>query len=166
MATKITLRGDTKANWVSVNPILSAREMVIETDTNRTKIGDGISTYTELSYSTSGVYPKTYKARLSQTGTYAPTAVVIENTLGNIVLSRTNSGQYKLTLLNGFPINTFITFSPQNQGAEYNFSVGRLNSSEITLYSSLTTISGDSFIFTDADELIEYGIIEIIVLDQ
>ena len=39
MAYKILLRGDTKANWESVNPILSAREMVIETDTNRTKIG-------------------------------------------------------------------------------------------------------------------------------
>ena len=49
MADKILLRGDTKANWESVNPILSAKEMVIETDTNRTKIGgDGVKTYTLL----------------------------------------------------------------------------------------------------------------------
>ena len=54
MATKITLRGDTRANWESVNPILSAREMVIETDTNRTKIGDGVKTYTQLGYASNG----------------------------------------------------------------------------------------------------------------
>lgn len=54
MADKILLRGDSKANWESVNPILSAREMVIETDTNRTKIGDGVKTYTLLPYSSDG----------------------------------------------------------------------------------------------------------------
>lgn len=39
--TRFQLRGDTKANWLSVNPILAKNEPAIETDTNRFKIGDG-----------------------------------------------------------------------------------------------------------------------------
>ena len=48
--TRFQLRGDTKANWLSVNPILAKNEPAIETDTNRFKIGDGVSTYSQLSY--------------------------------------------------------------------------------------------------------------------
>lgn len=47
---KIQLRHDTKANWETVNPVLLQGEVAIETDTNRTKIGNGTSTYTELGY--------------------------------------------------------------------------------------------------------------------
>ena len=50
MADKILLRGDSKANWVSVNPVLSNRETVVETDTLKFKIGNGVSTYTQLPY--------------------------------------------------------------------------------------------------------------------
>ena len=53
MAIKIQLRGDTKANWETVNPILAEREMVIEIDTNRTKIGNGTDNYNDLPYSDS-----------------------------------------------------------------------------------------------------------------
>lgn len=53
MAVKIQLRGDTKANWETVNPVLAEREMVIETDTNRTKIGNGTNNYIDLPYSDS-----------------------------------------------------------------------------------------------------------------
>ena len=48
--TRFQLRGDTKANWLSVNPILAKNEPAIETDTKRFKIGDGVSTYSQLSY--------------------------------------------------------------------------------------------------------------------
>jgi len=53
MATKIQLRGDTLVNWTSVNPILSEREIVIETDSNKIKIGDGVHHYLDLSYASS-----------------------------------------------------------------------------------------------------------------
>ena len=56
-ATTIQLRGDTAANWTSYNPVLHAREMGIETDTLKLKIGDGSSAWTSLSYVTSD-YPK------------------------------------------------------------------------------------------------------------
>lgn len=45
MATRIQLRRDTAANWVSANPILRPGEIGIETDTLKFKIGNG-STWT------------------------------------------------------------------------------------------------------------------------
>jgi hypothetical protein len=51
MATRIQLRGDTAANWASVNPILAEREFALETDTNKYKIGDGVTYWTGLTYS-------------------------------------------------------------------------------------------------------------------
>lgn len=50
MATKIQLRGDTAANWTSVNPTLASREAAVETDTKLLKIGDGVNTWANLSY--------------------------------------------------------------------------------------------------------------------
>jgi len=47
---KIQLRGDTAANWASVNPILSEREFALETDTLKYKIGNGILAWNSLPY--------------------------------------------------------------------------------------------------------------------
>ena len=52
MATKIQVRRDTAANWQSANPILSAGEPALETDTNITKYGDGATHYKDLPSST------------------------------------------------------------------------------------------------------------------
>ena len=82
MATKITLRGDTKANWESVNPILSAREMVIETDTNRTKIGDGVKTYTQLDYSIADNLYKTFLCDITVTSSTVTFSTPIVNEIG------------------------------------------------------------------------------------
>ena len=51
MATKIQLRRDTAANWIAANPILSAGEPALETDTNKVKYGDGITSWNALQYS-------------------------------------------------------------------------------------------------------------------
>ena len=50
MATRIQLRRDISANWVSNNPILAEGEIGIEIDTNKLKIGNGISTWNILNY--------------------------------------------------------------------------------------------------------------------
>ena len=47
---QFALRGDTLARWTQFNPILADREMVLETDTNQFKIGNGVSTYSQLPY--------------------------------------------------------------------------------------------------------------------
>ena len=48
MAIRIQLRRDTAANWVSSNPTLRAGEVGIETDTLKFKIGNGSSTWTQI----------------------------------------------------------------------------------------------------------------------
>lgn len=50
MTTRIQLRGDTAANWASSNPVLAAREMALEMDTQRFKVGDGTTVWNSLSY--------------------------------------------------------------------------------------------------------------------
>lgn len=40
----------TAAVWTSVNPVLLQGEKGLETDTGKTKMGDGVSTWTALSY--------------------------------------------------------------------------------------------------------------------
>jgi hypothetical protein len=44
------LRGDTLARWNIFNPVLAAREFVLETDTGQFKIGNGVDTYDDLPY--------------------------------------------------------------------------------------------------------------------
>lgn len=47
---QLKLRGDTAANWTSVNPTLLANELGRETDTGKIKIGDGTTAWTSLAY--------------------------------------------------------------------------------------------------------------------
>jgi hypothetical protein len=48
--TRIQIRRDTAANWVSTNPTLSAGEMGFETDTGKFKFGTGSAAWTALPY--------------------------------------------------------------------------------------------------------------------
>lgn len=50
MATRIELRTDTEANWISVNPVLSLGEVGIATDQNAIKLGDGTTNWNDLPY--------------------------------------------------------------------------------------------------------------------
>lgn len=47
----IQLRGDTAANWASVNPVLKIDEPGREQDTGKVKIGDGVTHWNDLGYS-------------------------------------------------------------------------------------------------------------------
>ena len=48
MTTRIKLRRDTAANWLTANPILAAGEPGLETDTGKIKYGDGVTAYADL----------------------------------------------------------------------------------------------------------------------
>jgi len=50
MAVQIQLRGGTLAEWTAANPIIAIREMVLETDTDKFKIGNGVHNYLDLPY--------------------------------------------------------------------------------------------------------------------
>ena len=52
MTTRIKLRRDTAANWTSQNPVLALGEPGYDTTNNKIKIGNGTSTWTQLSYLT------------------------------------------------------------------------------------------------------------------
>ncbi len=121
---------DTAANWAFNNPILEAGQIGVESDvrngvqtgTAQAKFGDGVSRWNSLSYwqptslqlsqtqltnlattgTTNGV--KVYRALLTQTGTDAPVATVLENTLGGtVVWTYNNDGTYIGTLAGAFP---------------------------------------------------------------
>jgi hypothetical protein len=48
MAVRIQLRRDTAANWTSNNPVLREGEIGIETDTFKMKVGNGSSTWAQI----------------------------------------------------------------------------------------------------------------------
>ena len=60
------LRGDTLARWTAFNPVLADRELVIETDTGKLKIGDGVSAYVDLPYNVA-------EGPTGPSGTFGPT---------------------------------------------------------------------------------------------
>jgi hypothetical protein len=50
VAVQIKLRRGTLSEWSSLNPILVNGEIVVETDTQQVKIGNGVSQYSLLPY--------------------------------------------------------------------------------------------------------------------
>lgn len=50
MAVLMQQTGDTAANWASNNPVLASRQLGVETDTGKFKIGDGVTHWTTLGY--------------------------------------------------------------------------------------------------------------------
>ena len=55
VAYRFLTRGGTAANLATVNAVPLARELVVETDTGKVKLGDGVTPYNELPYIQSGI---------------------------------------------------------------------------------------------------------------
>ena len=75
--TTIKLRRGTSAQWASANPVLAAGEIGLETDTLRTKYGNGSQTWTNLSYSVadaSGTSSVDWTSVLNKPATFPPSA--------------------------------------------------------------------------------------------
>lgn len=51
MAVQIQLRRGSAAEWSSVNPVIAQGEFVLELDTGRFKLGNGVSRWNDLNYS-------------------------------------------------------------------------------------------------------------------
>ena len=73
---------------------------------SNTKVEQNVIVYSPTS--PGGSYKK-YVALLTQTGTNAPVATVLENTIGNIVWTRNSAGSYLGTLIEAFSVKTTIT---------------------------------------------------------
>jgi hypothetical protein len=75
--TVIKLRRGTASQWTTANPTLAAGEIGLETDTLRTKYGNGSSTWTALSYSVadaSGTSSVDWTSVLNKPATFTPSA--------------------------------------------------------------------------------------------
>lgn len=67
---------------------------------------------------------KVYSAILNQSGTNAPVATILENTIGDIVWTRNSSGTYYGTLAAAFPSAKYITQMPISGFDSYVFDGG------------------------------------------
>lgn len=73
MAYRIILRRDTAQNWESNDPVLLAGEPGYETDSNKFKIGNGSSTWTNLNYYVGGTGDIGPTGPVGATGATGPT---------------------------------------------------------------------------------------------
>lgn len=58
IVTRIVSRNDTAERWLQFNPVLLKGEIGIEIDTNRIKIGDGVTAWASLDYASGGFNPE------------------------------------------------------------------------------------------------------------
>jgi hypothetical protein len=75
--TVIKLRRGTASQWTTANPVLAAGEMGIETDTNKSKYGDGTTAWTSLAYSVasaSGTTTVEWTDVLNKPSTFTPSS--------------------------------------------------------------------------------------------
>lgn len=103
-----------------------------------------------------------YVALLSQTGTSAPTATVLESSLsGTVVWSRSGAGQYTATLAGSFDLQkTFVILGASaNGGSAFFYDVqmaGSPNSFNIYIRNAATQIVGDDLLLYNPIEIRVY----------
>lgn len=105
---------------------------------------------------------KSYVASITQTGTNAPVATVLENTLGGtVVWTRTIAGQYVGTLTNAFTANKtacFVTSKNVNDYvSEYNYFLESSNINNIDLTSTTNLGAADSLLLNKIIEVRVYN---------
>ena len=90
---------------------------------------------------------KVYTALLTQTGTNAPVAMVLENNIGNIIWTRSAPGEYVGTLSNAFVPNKTFAFAASNDGALSSFQIDYVSAAPDVIYlstfDSTNTLSDD-----------------------
>lgn len=84
--------------------------IVITGDTVQNSAGSSYKASLQQVYDTFNNYGyKKYVALMNQTLSAAPTATILENTLGNIVWTKSSTGVFYGTLIGAFPLNkTFV----------------------------------------------------------
>lgn len=96
----IKLRRDTAANWTSVNPVLNEGEMGLETDTNKLKIGDGYTTWSDRGYINTASAYGTFNpsSTRSYTGSSASDGLGVKPIIAGDrnVIDNTGQGQIKI----------------------------------------------------------------------
>lgn len=100
---------------------------------------------------------KVYSARITQSGTSAPTVLIYENTIGNIAWTRGGAGDYYGTLISAFVNNkTMIPNGEailQSDGSAVasGYRLYRMNDNAVNLQTKQNNISADSILGSGID---------------
>jgi len=93
---------------------------------------------------------RVYTVLITQTGTDAPVVTVLENTIGNIVWTRSAPGEYVGTLSNAFVSNKTFAFAASNDGGLSSFQIDYTSAAPDVIYlvtfDSTNTLSDDLLI--------------------
>lgn len=103
--SKLLTRNDSAANWTSVNPVLSKGEMGIEIDTNKMKIGDGATTWTNLPYFSDKDH---IHGNISSAGTITSATVAPANGDSIIISDASNGGKLEKSITIGSSTSSFL----------------------------------------------------------
>lgn len=173
MSFPVTTRcPQTAADWTAANPTLDQFEVGIEINPatgayERAKLGDGRTAWADLAYWNPSGGPKVYRALLTQTGTDAPVATVLENTLGGaIVWTYETNGGYAGACVGAFTAGkTCISPVTVANSMEYNAltvcSLNRTGADNLTLLSA--SLNAQEGTLTLADDLLVNACVEILV---
>lgn len=93
MAVRIQFRRGTAAEWTSANPTLAAGELGYETDTAKTKVGDGTTVWSSLAYA--GVNQDDINAAVASVIDFAPGTL---DTLNELAASIGDDGDFANTV--------------------------------------------------------------------
>lgn len=118
---------------------LDGLETKIEAGDNVEITGTGTIVNPYIVSSTATVNPlpyKIYAAIINQSGTSAPTATILENTIGDIVWTYTAQGSYQGTLSNAFVLNKTSVMVASTTINGVNTTGNRNTSSTVNLYST------------------------------
>lgn len=125
MPSKIQIRRDTAANWVTANPILALAEPGLEIDTSSIKYGDGVTAWNSLPYASIPLSAVSESIVPTENETFDlgtedqrfGDLYLSGNSiyLGNVVLSASGS----TFLINGEPVPEFDSVMT-NRGADSN----------------------------------------------
>ncbi len=74
MPTKIQLRRGTAAQWTTTNPLLAEGEQGLETDTGKTKIGNGVANWNALPYAGASIGGTDTQVQFNDGGVFAGTS--------------------------------------------------------------------------------------------
>ena len=104
----ILLRNDTAANWTTENPVLSKGEVGIEIDTNKFKIGDGVKTWTQLSYAGTVVAASSTNGKIKIDGvdTTVYTLPIGGSAIGGVKTTASGAGTVKINSAGTMELNT------------------------------------------------------------
>jgi hypothetical protein len=108
--------------------------------------------------------PKVYRALLTQTGTDAPVATVLENTLGVITFTYIDYGIYNASISDGFSDSkTAIVFGTVCSIGEFGYAYASIDSGVININSFTIRVSEGVLIREGTNDVIKNMSIEILV---